>query len=110
MDEVSESDRVNDLLGSKMLMTLSKFSDASFNLTDLVVNTELNNIQQMFFHAYQGFIRSVSGEPEKMQENLDAFLQSSGLTQFKASPELNFSAIKGKLNEGSFSGLVNSNI
>lgn len=110
MDAVSEFDKANDLLDTKMNMTLAKLEDANFKLADLVVNTEFNNLQETFFKAYQRFVGTMSSEPEKMQENLKTFTQNYGLAQLQASPEFNISALSGKLNDGNFSGAVTSKI
>jgi uncharacterized protein YdgA (DUF945 family) len=74
------------------------------------VNTQINNFKEQFFEAYQILMDKLSKEPEKMQENLDDFMQAELLGQLQAEPEFNISSFQAKINQGNITGSLSSKI
>jgi uncharacterized protein YdgA (DUF945 family) len=55
-------------------------------------------------------MNQLSKEPEKMQENLDDFMQTELLGQLQAEPEFNISSFQAKINQGNITGSLNSKL
>lgn len=68
-------------------------------LQDLLIKTEINNLEKEFVGAYQKVLEQPFNDPEVMAN----MLKNSLLRQLEVSPELNFTEISGKLADKGFS-------
>lgn len=110
MNAVSDFDETTSLLDTQVSLSLKDLTAAELNLSLVSVNIELNNLQEQFFKAYQTLMNELGKEPEKMQENLDNFMQTELLGQLQAEPEFNISSFEAKINQGNITGSLNNKI
>ncbi len=110
MDAVSDFDETTSLLDTQINFSLKELTTAEFNLSSVIVNAEINNLKEQFFKAYQTLMSELSKEPEKMQENLNNFMQIELLEQLQAEPEFNISSFKATINQGNITGSLSSKI
>lgn len=110
MDAVTDFDQTTSLLDTQINFSLKDLTTADFNLAEMTVNTEINNLKEQFFKAYQTLISELGKEPEKMQENLNTFMQTELLGQLQAEPEFNISSFAAKINQGNITGSLNTKI
>jgi uncharacterized protein YdgA (DUF945 family) len=106
----SKFDEATSLLDTEINFSLKELTTADLNLSSVSVNTEINNLKEQFFQAYQTLMNQLSKEPEKMQENLDDFMQTELLGQLQAEPEFNISSFQAKINQGNITGSLNSKL
>jgi uncharacterized protein YdgA (DUF945 family) len=110
MDVVSDFDETTSLLDLQANYSLQDLTTKDFNLSSVMLNTQVNNLQEQFFKAYQNLMSELSQEPEQMQQNLKNFMQTNLLGQLQAEPEFNISSFKAKINQGNITGSLNSKI
>ncbi|MFT7218003.1 MAG: hypothetical protein ACI8R8_003099 [Paraglaciecola sp.] len=106
----SKFDEATSLLDTEINFSLKELTTAELNVSSVIVNTEINNLKEHFFQAYQTLMNQLSKEPEKMQENLDNFMQTELLGQLQAEPEFNISSFQAKINQGNITGSLNSKL
>jgi uncharacterized protein YdgA (DUF945 family) len=73
---------------------------SDFNASDLVIKTQLKNLEKAFFKAYQ----EASAKPLEMEQAMADIIKNQLLAQLQASPELNITEMSGKIADGNFSG------
>jgi uncharacterized protein YdgA (DUF945 family) len=106
----SKFDEATSLLDTEINFSLKDLTTAELNVSSVSVNTEINNLKEQFFQAYQILMNQLSKKPEKMQENLDNFMQTELLGQLQAEPEFNISSFQAKINQGNITGSLNSKL
>lgn len=110
MEAVSDFDEKTSLLDYQINFSLNELTTADLNLSSVQVNTQVNNLKEQFFKAYQTLMNEVGTDPAKVQENLDTLMQTELLGQLQAEPEFNISSFSAKVNQGNISGSLNSKI
>jgi hypothetical protein len=110
MNTNSEFDEITSLLDTQINFSLEELTTAELKVSAVSVNTQINNFKEQFFEAYQILMDKLSKEPEKMQENLDDFMQAELLGQLQAEPEFNISSFQAKINQGNITGSLSSKI
>jgi len=110
MIAVSDFDETSSLLDTQINFSLKELTTAKLNLLSVKVNTQINNLKEQFFKAYQTLMSEMGKEPEKMQENLNTFMQTELLGQLQAEPEFNISSFAAKINQGNITGSLSSKI
>lgn len=110
MDVVADFDEATDLLDYQINFSLNQLTTPELNLSSVKVNTQVNNLKEQFFKAYQSLLSEAGQDPAKMQENLDTLMQTELLGQLQAEPEFNISSFSAKLNQGNITGSLNSKI
>jgi uncharacterized protein YdgA (DUF945 family) len=110
IDTVTDFDETTSLLDTQINFSLKELTTAELNLSSVSVNTEINNLKEQFFKAYQTLISEFGQEPENMQENLNDFMQTELLVQLQAEPEFNISSFAAKIDQGNITGSLNSKI
>jgi uncharacterized protein YdgA (DUF945 family) len=106
----SKFDEATSLLDTEINFSLKELTTAELNVSSVSVNTEINNLKEQFFQAYQTLMNQLSKEPEKMQENLDDFMQTELLGQLQAEPAFNISSFQAKINQGNITGSLSSKV
>jgi uncharacterized protein YdgA (DUF945 family) len=71
-------------------------SAPNFEAKDLVVKTEINNLEKVLFETLQ----SLSDDPMKMQEVMGDIMTTKLLAQLKTNPEVNITELSGTINDG----------
>jgi len=107
---MSDFGETTSLLDTQINFSLQELTTTELNLSSVLVNTEINNLKEQFFKAYQTFMSEIGKEPEKMQENLNTFMQTELLGQLQAEPEFNISSFAAKINQGNITGSLSSKI
>lgn len=110
MDGISDFDKTTSLMDTQINFSLKELASDGFNLSSVMVNTEVNNLHEQFFKAYQTLMSEIGKEPEKTQENINTFMQAELLGQLQAEPELNISSFEAKINQGNITGSLSSKI
>lgn len=95
-----EFDESTDLADITMEMTLAALDSADIKLTDFSFMAELNNMQQAFFKAYQQMNKDIMQSPQRVEEIMQATMQTHLLGQLQAQPQLNINKLSGMLNDG----------
>ncbi|GEM_PF-1462266 len=90
--------------------TASRYKNTAFELKDIALHYELNNIQREFMKAYQTLSEDIVRSPENSETIMQAFMNTSVLQQLKVDPELNLPVIKAKVNDSSIDGFVKSHL
>lgn len=95
----SEDDNLMDM---GIVYAVESIQAPQFSGRDLIVKTEVNNLERAFFKAYQ----EASAKPAQMEQSIADIVETKLLPQLQASPEFNITEMSGKVADGNFSGKV----
>lgn len=104
---LSDYDKASDLGNVKAILTATSLNTTDISFTDLNTVIEFNNLQAEFLLAYQDFSSKMMNNmasPDKIENDLQAFMQEYLLAQLQANPEYNISTLSGKINGSPFEG------
>lgn len=102
MDVVSEKSEDGKLMDFNMNYMVESIDVPNFKGSNLVVKTEINNLEKGFFEAYQEAV----AKPAQMEQAMVAVIENNLLTQLQASPEFNITEMSGNVADGKFSGRI----
>jgi uncharacterized protein YdgA (DUF945 family) len=97
--EKSEDGRLMDM---SVNYAIESIEAPQFSGRDLVIKTEVNNLERAFFKAYQ----EASTKPAQMEQAMLDIIETKLLPQLQASPEFNITEMSGNVADGNFSGKV----
>nr|WP_297348728.1 YdgA family protein [uncultured Glaciecola sp.] len=97
--EKSEDGRLMDM---SVNYAIESIDAPEFSGRDLVIKTEVNNLERAFFKAYQ----EASTKPAQMEQAMLDIIETKLLPQLQASPEFNITEMSGNVADGNFSGKV----
>jgi len=81
-------------------LSLASLTFPGFSLSDMLMKTEVNNLEQAFLTAYQEMNKAVMQEPQRAEEIMQQAMQAHLLPQLMAEPEINITQLTAVLNEG----------
>jgi hypothetical protein len=81
-------------------LSLASLTFPGFSLSDMLMKTEVNNLEQAFLTAYQEMNKAVMQEPQRAEEIMQQAMQAHLLPQLMAEPEFNITQLSAVLNEG----------
>lgn len=99
LTQKSEDDKLMDI---DINYAVSSIDMPKFQGSDLIMKTEINNLERGFFQAYQ----KVSANPAQFEQAMKDIIDNKLLPQLQASPEMNITELSGKVAEGKFSGKI----
>jgi hypothetical protein len=95
-----------DLMDINMDYAFKSIDLPDFKASDLIVKTQLKNLEKEFFKAYQ----KASAKPLEMQKAMADIIKTKLLPQLQAAPEINITEMSGKIADGTFSGKMLSKL
>jgi uncharacterized protein YdgA (DUF945 family) len=110
MDGISKFDETTSLLDTQINVSLKELATPQVNVSSIIVNSEVNNLKEQFFKAYQTLMTQISKEPETMQDGLNELMQAELLGQLQAEPEFNINLFEANINQGNIKGSLTSKI
>jgi uncharacterized protein YdgA (DUF945 family) len=102
IDVKTEKSEDGNLMDMDINYAIESIEAPQFSGRDLVVKSEINNLERAFFKAYQ----EASANPAQMQQAMADIIGTKLLPQLQASPEFNITEMSGKVADGNFSGKV----
>lgn len=102
VDVKTEKSEDGNLMDMNINYAIESIEAPQFSGRDLVVKSEINNLERAFFKAYQ----EASANPAQMEQAMADIIGSKLLPQLQASPEFNITEMSGKVADGKFSGKV----
>ncbi|MFQ3248208.1 MAG: hypothetical protein ACI9O6_000010 [Glaciecola sp.] len=101
IDVLTEKSEDGKLMDIDMDYSIKSIDMPDFSGRDLLIKSEINNIEQAFAKAYQ----EASAKPAQMEQAMAEIIETKLLPQLQASPEFNITEMSGKVGEGNFSGM-----
>jgi hypothetical protein len=80
--------------------SLASLSFPGFSLNDMVMNTQVNNLEQAFLNAYNDMNKAVMQDPQRAEQIMQQAMQEYLLPQLMAEPEFNITQLTGVINGG----------
>jgi hypothetical protein len=102
IDVKTQKSEDDNLMDMAINYAIGSIQAPQFSGRDLVVKTEVNNLEKGFFKAYQ----EASAKPAQMEQSIADMIETKLLPQLQASPEINITEMSGKVADGNFSGKV----
>jgi uncharacterized protein YdgA (DUF945 family) len=102
IDVKTQKSEDDNLMDMAINYAIGSIQAPQFSGRDLVVKTEVNNLEKGFFKAYQ----EASAKPAQMEQSIADIIETKLLPQLQASPEINITEMSGKVADGNFSGKV----
>jgi hypothetical protein len=102
IDVKTQKSEDDNLMDMAINYAIGSIQAPQFSGRDLVVKTEVNNLERAFFKAYQ----EASAKPAQMEQSIADIIETKLLPQLQASPEINITEMSGKVADGNFSGKV----
>lgn len=102
VDVKTEKSEDGNLMDMDINYAIESVEAPQFSGRDLVVKTEINNLEKAFFKAYQ----EASANPAQMEQAMADMIETKLLPQLQASPEFNIAQMSGKVADGNFSGKI----
>lgn len=81
-------------------VSLASLTFPGFSLSDMLLKTEVNNLEQAFLTAYQEMNKAVMQEPQRAEQIMQQAMQAHLLPQLMVEPEFNIKQLTAVLNEG----------
>lgn len=92
-------------------MAISRMNMQGYEMSDLKLNVEVNNLSAQFLRDYQKITKELAGTDQSLaQQQLALFAEQNMLSLLTPEPQLNITALSGTLPEGDFTGTLNSAI
>lgn len=98
----TEKSEDGNLMDMDINYAIESIEAPQFSGRDLVVKSEINNLERAFFKAYQ----EASANPAQMEQAMADIIETKLLPQLQASPEFNITEMSGKVADGNFSGKI----
>ena len=102
IDVKTEKSEDGNLMDMDINYAIESIEAPQFSGRDLIVKSEINNLERAFFKAYQ----EASANPAQMEQAMADIIGTKLLPQLQASPEFNITEMSGKVADGNFSGKV----
>jgi uncharacterized protein YdgA (DUF945 family) len=102
IDVNTEKSEDGNLMDMAVNYAIESIEAPEFSGRDLVIKTEINNLERAFFKAYQ----EASTKPAQMEQAMVDMIETKLLPQLQASPEFNITEMSGNVADGNFSGKV----
>lgn len=102
IDVKTEKNEDGSLMDMAVNYAIESIEAPDFSGRNLVVKTEINNLESAFFKAYQ----EASTKPAQMEQAMVDMIDTKLLPQLQASPEFNITEMSGNVADGNFSGKV----
>jgi uncharacterized protein YdgA (DUF945 family) len=102
IDATTDKNDAGSLMDMSISYKLESLSAKDLKLDNILLVTDVNNIEKSFMEAYQQAAQNPADNIEAIQN----LVQNELITQLKADPEINISAFSGKINDGGFEGKV----
>ncbi|MDC8830085.1 DUF945 family protein [Alteromonas gilva] len=110
VDSVTSYDDTTELGSMLISSRVTSFVSSAMAIKDIQLDVEVANLQRNFLTAYQQLSEDIMNAPDQTESLFREFIQSAGLAQLQASPELNFPVIKGVINESKINGYANTRL
>jgi hypothetical protein len=81
-------------------VSLANLTFPGFVLSDMLMTTQINNLEQAFLNAYQDMNKAVMQDPQRAEQIMQQAMQEHLLPQLLAEPEFNITRLTGVLNNG----------
>ncbi len=98
----TEKSEDGNLMDMSVNYAIESIEAPEFSGRNLIIRTEINNLESAFFKAYQ----EASTKPAQMEQAMVDMIENKLLPQLKASPEFNITEMSGNVADGNFSGKV----
>jgi hypothetical protein len=105
-----EMDDAQGLANFNSQLTLAQLDASDISIRDMVMHSEVNNIEQAFLRAYQDMNKAVAQNPQQANEIMQQVMLDNLLPQLMAEPELNITKFNAQLNNGNIELSSNSKI
>jgi uncharacterized protein YdgA (DUF945 family) len=102
IDVKTEKSEDGNLMDMGVDYAIESIEAPEFSGRNLVVKTEINNLEKAFFKAYQ----EASTKPAQMEQAMVDMIENNLLPQLQAAPEFNITEMSGNVADGNFSGKV----
>jgi uncharacterized protein YdgA (DUF945 family) len=102
IDVKTEKSEDGNLMDIGVDYAIESIEAPEFSGRNLVVKTEINNLEKAFFKAYQ----EASTKPAQMEQAMVDMIENNLLPQLQAAPEFNITEMSGNVADGNFSGKV----
>jgi uncharacterized protein YdgA (DUF945 family) len=102
VEVLTEQSEDGNLMDLDMNYAVDSIDMPEFSARDLLIKTEINNLEKAFTKAYQ----EATAKPAQMEQALADMVETKLLPQLQASPEFNITEMSGKVADGNFSGKV----
>jgi uncharacterized protein YdgA (DUF945 family) len=102
VDVNTEKSEDGNLMDMDINYAIESVQAPQFSGRDLIVKSEINNLESAFFKAYQ----EASANPAQMEQAMVDIIETKLLPQLQASPEFNITQMSGKVADGNFSGKI----
>ena len=102
IDVTTEKSEDGNLMDMGVDYAIEYVESPEFSGRNLVVKTEINNLEKAFFKAYQ----EASTKPAQMEQAMVDIIETKLLPQLQAAPEFNITEMSGNVADGNFSGKV----
>jgi uncharacterized protein YdgA (DUF945 family) len=102
IDVKTEKSEDGNLMDMGVDYAVESVESPEFSGRDLVIKTEINNLENAFFKAYQ----EASTKPAQMEQAMLDMIETKLLPQLQAAPEFNITEMSGNVADGNFSGKV----
>lgn len=102
VDVKTEKSEDGKLMDMDINYAVESIEAPQFSGRDLIVKSEINNLERAFFKAYQ----EASANPAQMEQAMADIIETKLLPQLQASPEFNITEMSGKVADGNFSGKI----
>jgi uncharacterized protein YdgA (DUF945 family) len=102
IDVKTEKSEDGNLMDMGVDYAVESVESPEFSGRDLVIKTEINNLENAFFKAYQ----EASTKPAQLEQAMLDMIETKLLPQLQAAPEFNITEMSGNVADGNFSGKV----